>query len=66
MDMENDTHDCGFIIVENPNAGKKTWFQILYPLWFKIKNFPSSLRLHYKRAVKNAKNTYSNVIITNK
>ena len=42
-------HDCGFIVVENPNAGKKTAFQVIYPIWFKIKRFPSRLIMKYQR-----------------
>ena len=41
--MENKVDDLGFHVVPNPKAGRKTMFQIIYPIWYKIKRLPGML-----------------------
>lgn len=47
--MKNEMHDCELMVVDNPNAGKKTIFQVVYPVLFKIIRFPSKCLMEYRR-----------------
>ena len=47
--MKNEMHDCELTVVDNPNAGKKTIFQVVYPVLFKIIRFPSKCLMECRR-----------------